>query len=129
MKYDFIKIKTKKIVGVNKGEAIDVIVDVRPDSPTFRKWLGIKLKPYENQLIVPKGFAHGFLTLSDNVTFCYEVDEFYSKELEDNFLWNDPEINIDWEFEKYGIENVDDFINWFNSEENQTQGNFTYLKD
>ena len=94
-----------KIVGVNKGEAIDVIVDVRPDSPTFRKWLGIKLKPYENQLIVPKGFAHGFIALQDDTEFHYLVDNDYAPNMEAGIPWDDKGINIDWKsiFESNGI--------------------------
>lgn len=94
-----------KIVGVTEGEAIDVIVDIRPDSPTFRKWLGIKLKPLENQLIVPKGFAHGFIALQDETEFHYLVDNDYAPSMEAGIPWDDKGINIDWKsiFESNGI--------------------------
>ena len=86
-----------KIVGVNEGEAIDVIVDIRPDSPTFKKWLGIRLKKYENQLLVPKGFAHGFISLKDNTEFHYVVDNDYAPSMEAGIPWDDKSINIDWD--------------------------------
>ena len=86
-----------KLVGVTDGEAIDVIVDIRPDSPTFRKWLGIKLKPYENQLLVPKGFAHGFVALKDNTIFHYLVDNDYAPKMEAGIPWDDKGINISWD--------------------------------
>ena len=86
-----------KVVSVLEGEVIDVIVDIRPDSPTFRKWLGIRLKPFENQLVVPKGFAHGFLAVKDNSLFHYLVDNDYAPNMEDGILWNDKCIDIDWE--------------------------------
>ena len=94
-----------KLVGVTEGEAIDVVVDIRPDSPTFRKWLGIKLKPYENQLLVPKGFAHGFIALKDNTVFHYLVDNDYAPSMEAGIPWDDKTLGIDWEtiFNSNGI--------------------------
>ncbi|MBO6195008.1 MAG: dTDP-4-dehydrorhamnose reductase [Bacilli bacterium] len=85
-----------KLVGVTEGEAIDVIVDIRPDSPTFKKWLGIKLRPYEKQLLVPKGFAHGFIALKDNTIFHYLVDNDYAPNMEAGIPWDDKSVNIDW---------------------------------
>lgn len=86
-----------KLVRCSSGKIYDVVVDLRKDSPTYKKWIRVELSSENKRLLlIPKGFAHGFLTISDNVTFCYEVDEFYSKEFEDNFLWNDSEIGIDW---------------------------------
>ena len=98
-----------KLVGVNEGEAIDVIVDIRPDSPTFKKWLGIRLRPYENQLLVPKGFAHGFISLKDNTVFQYLVDDYYAPTMEDGIPWDDDSLNIDWDkiFESNGIKKED----------------------
>ena len=94
-----------KLVGVTDGEAIDVIVDIRPDSPTFKKWFGIKLRPYENQLLVPKGFAHGFIALKDNTIFHYLVDNDYAPSMEAGIPWDDKGVNIDWKsiFESNGI--------------------------
>lgn len=86
-----------KVVGVNEGEAIDVIVDIRPDSPTFKKWLGIRLRPYENQLIVPRGFAHGFIAKEEDTVFHYLVDNDYAPNMEDGIPWDDESIGIDWD--------------------------------
>ncbi len=85
-----------KLVGVTDGEAIDVIVDIRPDSPTFKKWFGIKLRPYESQLLVPKGFAHGFIALKDNTIFHYLVDNDYAPNMEAGIPWDDKNVGIDW---------------------------------
>ena len=94
-----------KLVGVTDGEAIDVIVDIRPDSPTFKKWFGIRLNPYEKQLLVPKGFAHGFIALKDNTVFHYLVDNDYAPSMEDGMPWDDKSVDIDWKsiFESNGI--------------------------
>ena len=98
-----------KIVGINEGEAIDVIVDIRPDSPTFKKWLGIRLKKYENQLLVPKGFAHGFISLKDNTEFHYLVDNDYAPKMEAGIPWDDKSVDIDWDsiFKANGISKED----------------------
>ncbi len=95
-----------KIVEVIKGSAIDVIADIRPDSPTFGKWFGVLLTPENGrQLLVPKGFAHGFLALEDNTLFQYLVDNDYAPKLEAGIPWDDKTINIDWEliFKQYNI--------------------------
>ena len=86
-----------KLVGVTNGEAIDVVVDIRPDSPTFRKWFGIRLKAYDKQLLVPKGFAHGFIALKDNTVFHYLVDNDYAPSMEAGIPWDDKTLGIDWE--------------------------------
>lgn len=96
-----------KIVEVIKGAAIDVVVDIRVDSPTYGKWFKVLLNDSNNrQLYVPKGFAHGFVSLEDDTIFQYLVDNDYASDLEDGILWNDPEIGIDWEniFKEYNIE-------------------------
>ena len=87
-----------KIVEVIKGSAIDVVVDVREDSKTYGKWTSVLLTEENNrQLFVPRGFAHGFISLEDNTIFHYLVDNDYAKELEDGILWNDKEIGIPWD--------------------------------
>ena len=96
-----------KIVEVIKGSAIDVVVDMREDSPSFGKWTKVLLTPDNNrQLYVPRGFAHGFVSLEDDTIFHYLIDNDYAPELEGGILWNDPEIGIDWEdiFKEYGID-------------------------
>ncbi len=86
-----------KLVRVIKGEVFDVAVDLRKGSPTFGKYHG-ELLSEENkrQFLVPKGFAHGFLVLSDEAEFCYKCDDFYHPGDEGGLAWNDPEIGIIW---------------------------------
>lgn len=86
-----------KLVRCTRGAILDVAVDIRKGSPTFRKWFGIKLTEVnKRQLLIPKGYAHGFITLSDNVEVQYKVDELYAPECDRSILWNDPTINIEW---------------------------------
>ncbi len=86
-----------KLVRVIKGAIYDVVVDIRKGSPTYGKWAGFILTEYNKyQILVPKGFAHGVLTLVDNTEILYLVDEFYSKEHDRAIRWNDPEIGIQW---------------------------------
>lgn len=95
-----------KIVEVISGKAIDVVVDMREDSETYGKHVSVLLTSDNNrQLFVPRGFAHGFVSLEDDTIFHYLVDNDYAPELEDGFQWNDPELGIDWKkiFEEYGI--------------------------
>ena len=79
-------------------------VDLRKDSPTYKEWISVELTATNHrQLLIPKGFAHGFLTLEDNTLFQYLVDYPYSPSTEGGILWCDDEINVDWQFEKYNI--------------------------
>ena len=90
-----------KLIKVLKGEIYDVIVDLRKSSSTFLSWFGIELNEKNNkQLWIPKGFAHGFLTLSDIAIVEYKVDNFWSKENERSLIWNDELININWPLKK-----------------------------
>ena len=87
-----------KLVRVTKGNALDVVVDIRKKSPSFGQHVSIKLtSENQYQLYVPHGFAHGFLALSDNVRFEYKVDNYYSKEHERGINFNDKLLDIDWE--------------------------------
>ena len=87
-----------KIVEVIKGSAIDVVVDIRVDSPTYGKHIAVKLTDENNrQLFVPRGFAHGFISLEDDTVFQYLIDNDYAPKLEAGILWNDPDLNIDWD--------------------------------
>ena len=88
-----------KLVRVLQGEVLDVAVDIRPDSKTFGKFEAVILSA-ENQIqfFVPRGFAHGFLVLSETATFFYKCDNFYNKESEGGIIFNDKTINIDWNF-------------------------------
>lgn len=86
-----------KIVRCTRGVVYDVAVDLRRRSPTFGKYLGVILSEYNHyQLYVPKGYAHGFLTLSDAAEVVYKVDDIYSPECEGGLIWNDPDVGISW---------------------------------
>ncbi|MFN4026031.1 MULTISPECIES: dTDP-4-dehydrorhamnose 3,5-epimerase [Flavobacterium] len=88
-----------KLVRVLQGEVLDVAVDIRPDSPTYGQYEAVILSgENQRQFFVPRGFAHGFLVLSDTATFFYKCDNFYNKESEGGVLFNDPTIGIDWGF-------------------------------
>ncbi len=89
-----------KLVRVISGEVFDVAVDIRKDSPTYGQWVGEILSgENKKQLWVPEGFAHGFVTLSDEAEFLYKTTNFYSKEHEESIIWNDIDINIDWHYD------------------------------
>lgn len=86
-----------KLVRVIKGAVFDVAVDLRRGSKTFGKWYGIELtEENKKQFLVPRGFAHGFLVLSDRAEFCYKCDDFYHPNDEGSLAWNDPAIGIAW---------------------------------
>ena len=86
-----------KLVRVIRGSVFDVVVDLRRGSRTFGKWCGIELTAEnKKQMLIPRGFAHGFLVLSDDVEFCYKCDDFYHPNDEGGLAWNDPEIGILW---------------------------------
>ena len=86
-----------KLVRVIKGSVFDVAVDLRSDSETYGEWYGIELtEENTKQFFIPRGFAHGFLVLSDTAEFCYKCDDFYHPNDEGGLAWNDPEIGIEW---------------------------------
>lgn len=88
-----------KLVRVLQGEVLDVAVDIRPDSPTFGQYESVVLSgENQRQFFIPRGFAHGFLVLSNTATFFYKCDNFYNKESEGGLLFNDPSVGIDWGF-------------------------------
>ncbi|OVE35721.1 dTDP-4-dehydrorhamnose 3,5-epimerase [Priestia aryabhattai] len=88
-----------KLVRVTRGAIYDVIVDIRKGSPTYGEWQGFILSAdNKRQLLVPKGFAHGFCTIVENTEVQYKVDELYSPEHDRGIAWNDPALNIDWPF-------------------------------
>ncbi|AGY76848.2 MULTISPECIES: dTDP-4-dehydrorhamnose 3,5-epimerase [Clostridium] len=94
-----------KLVRVVKGKVFDVAVDLRDGSSTYGKWIGVTLsEENRKQFYIPKGFAHGFLVISDEAEFCYKCTEFYHPEDEGGIIWNDPDINIKWPLE--GIDNI-----------------------
>ena len=86
-----------KIVRCNRGAVLDVAVDLRKGSPTFKKWVSVELSAdNKRQLLIPRGFGHAFLTLTDSVEFLYKADRFYTPEADRGIRWNDPEIGIEW---------------------------------
>ena len=90
-----------KLVRCVKGAVLDVAVDLRKGSPSYKKWVAVELTPDNfTQLLIPRGCAHGFLTLTDDVEFVYKEDNLYAHHSDRNIIWNDPEIGIDW-----GIDN------------------------
>lgn len=92
------KFPQTKLVRTIRGRVYDVVVDLRENSTTFGKWHGVELnEDNKRQLLIPKGFAHGFLVLSDIAEFCYKCDDFWHPDDEGGLAWNDPEIGIDWE--------------------------------
>ncbi|MCB0651314.1 MAG: dTDP-4-dehydrorhamnose 3,5-epimerase [Saprospiraceae bacterium] len=87
-----------KLVRVIEGEVLDIAVDLRENSDTYGQWFGIRLSAEnKKQLFVPRGFAHGYVVLSETAEFAYKCDNFYSKAHEGGILYNDPILNIDWE--------------------------------
>lgn len=86
-----------KLVRVVKGKVLDVAVDLRPGSPTFGKYVSVELSEDNHlQFFIPRGFAHGFSVLSDEVVFQYKCDNFYYPESEGAIAWDDPDLGIDW---------------------------------
>ncbi|PLR31870.1 dTDP-4-dehydrorhamnose 3,5-epimerase [Chimaeribacter californicus] len=86
-----------KLVRVVRGEVFDVVVDIRPDSPSFRQWVGVTLsEENKNQLWVPPGLAHGFVVISEFADFEYKCTDYYDPANEGCLIWNDPEVGIDW---------------------------------
>lgn len=86
-----------KLVRVIKGKVIDVAVDIRKSSPTFGKYVAVELSDEnKRQFFIPRGFAHGFLVLSDDAIFTYKVDNVYAPQAEASIRWNDEDINIEW---------------------------------
>lgn len=90
-----------KLVRCVKGAVLDVAVDLRHNSPTYKQWVAVELSAEnKKQLMIPRGFGHGFVTLTDEVEFLYKADNYYAPEADGGIRWNDPEIGVEW-----GIEN------------------------
>lgn len=89
-----------KLVRVVSGEVLDVAVDIRRNSPTFRSWVSVLLTGENHkQLWVPAGFAHGFVVLSETADFLYKTTDYYAPQFERSILWNDPELDINWQLD------------------------------
>lgn len=94
-----------KLVRVIAGEILDVAVDMRHHSPTFGRWVGVRLSADNHrQLWVPPGFAHGFLVTSDSAEMVYKCTDYYAPQDEHSLLWNDPALGIDWPLAELGID-------------------------
>ena len=90
-----------KLVRCVKGAVLDIAVDLRKNSPTFKQWVSVELSAEnKKQLLIPRGFGHGFVTLTDDVEFLYKADNYYAPEADAGIRWNDPDIGVEW-----GIEN------------------------
>lgn len=93
-----------KLVRCIVGEVFDVAVDIRPDSETYGKWVGVILSAEnKRQLWIPEGFAHGFAVLSDNAEFLYKTTDYYAPTAERSIAWNDPTLNIEWPLDENEI--------------------------
>lgn len=86
-----------KLVRVTKGAVLDVAVDLRRGSPTYRKWVAVELSAENKRMLfIPRGFGHGFRTLTDDVEFCYKVDNLYNKACDRGIRFDDPAIGVEW---------------------------------
>ena len=86
-----------KLVRCVKGAVFDVAVDLRRNSPTFKQWVGVVLsEENKKQLLIPRGFGHGFVTLTDDVEFLYKADNYYAPEADAGIRWNDSDIGVEW---------------------------------
>ncbi|MDE3235839.1 MAG: dTDP-4-dehydrorhamnose 3,5-epimerase [Bacteroidota bacterium] len=93
-----------KLVRVLQGKVLDVAVDLRKDSPTFGEHVAVELTGNNHlQFYVPRGFAHGFVVLSDEAVFFYKCDNYYNKAAEGGIIYNDPTLQIDWQIEEAGV--------------------------
>lgn len=100
------KYQQAKLVHVIQGEVLDVIVDIRPDSETYGQYIKEVLSDKnQKQVFIPRGFAHGFLVLSDTAVFSYKCDNYYCKAAEGGIIYNDTDLNIEWD-----IDSMDDLV-------------------
>ncbi|MFN5628125.1 MAG: dTDP-4-dehydrorhamnose 3,5-epimerase [Bacteroidota bacterium] len=105
-----------KLVSVIQGSVLDVAVDIRKQSPTYGKSFSIVLDGIDkSQLFIPAGFAHGFKTLENNTIFFYKCSNYYNKESEGCLLWNDPNLNINWDIENPILSEKDKTGEFFDS--------------
>ena len=114
-----------KIVRVVRGAVMDVAVDLRKGSPTYLQWVAVELsEENKRQFYIPRGFAHGFLTLTDDVIFCYKVDNLYNKECDRSIRFDDPDIGVDWGITDPVLSDKDLSAPWFKD----SDCNFVYYK-
>lgn len=102
-----------KLVRCARGVVLDVAVDLRPSSPTYKKWVAVELSDEnKRQLLIPRGFGHGFVTLTDHVEFLYKADNYYAPEADGGIRWNDPEIGVNWGVENPILSQKDEVNPW-----------------
>lgn len=90
-----------KLVRCVRGAVLDVAVDLRHESPTYKQWVAVELsEENKKQFLIPRGFGHGFVTLTDDVEFLYKADNYYAPEADGGIRWNDPEIGVEWGIDK-----------------------------
>ena len=93
-----------KLISILRGSILDIVVDLRENSETFGVYFSIELNEKDKRMLfIPRNFAHGFLTLEDNTEIFYKCDNFYNPKSEAGIMWNDKDLNIEWNFKKYGI--------------------------
>ena len=93
-----------KLISILRGSILDIVVDLRENSETFGECFSIELNEKDKRMLfIPKYFAHGYLTLEDNTEIFYKCDNFYNPKSEAGIMWNDRDLNIEWNFKKYGI--------------------------
>lgn len=115
-----------KLIRVLSGAILDIAVDLRKNSETFGKNFKIELSAENRKMLyIPKGFAHGFLSLSENTEIEYFCDEFYASEYDDGIIWSDEELEIDWDLEKYSLKKSQLIIS---KKDNQLQSFKEFLK-
>lgn len=91
------KMAQAKLVRCTRGAVLDVAVDLRAKSRTYKQWVAVELSAEnKKQFLIPRGFGHGFVTLTDDVEFLYKADNYYAPEADGGIRWNDPELDIDW---------------------------------
>ena len=109
-----------KLVRCALGAVLDVAVDLRKDSPTYKKWYAVELSAKNHkQLLIPRGFGHGFMTLTDHVEFMYKADNYYSPEADGGIRWNDPTLEVNWNIENPILSEKDKNLPFFDELEDK----------
>ncbi|PWU72796.1 dTDP-4-dehydrorhamnose 3,5-epimerase [Ochrobactrum sp. POC9] len=94
-----------KLVRVTRGAILDVVVDIRKSAPTFGKWIALEISDEKwNQILVPKGFAHGFITLTEDTEVIYKVSDYYAPEYDRSIRFDDPAIGVNWPIPESGVQ-------------------------